>query len=83
FPIEKALVDPSIAVRDASLGLYSATYYQAATTTGQQTFFDGVNDIMLGRRPMSDYDGLLQTWQSTVGNQLKSEYNDSLAKQSG
>jgi putative aldouronate transport system substrate-binding protein len=81
FPIEKALVDPNIAVRDASLGLYSPTSYQAATKTGQQTFFDGMNDIMLGRRPMSDYDGLLKTWQSVVGNQLKSEYNDALAKQ--
>jgi putative aldouronate transport system substrate-binding protein len=81
FPIEKALVDPNIAVRDASLGLYSPTYYQSATTTGQQNFFDGVNDILLGRRPMSDYDGLLKTWQSAVGNQLKSEYNDALSKQ--
>lgn len=82
FPIEKALVDPNIAVRDASLGLYAPTSYQAATKTGQQTFFDGLNDIMLGRRPMSDYDGLLKTWQSSVGNQLKNEYNDALAKQS-
>jgi putative aldouronate transport system substrate-binding protein len=81
FPIEKALVDPNIAVRDASLGLYSPTSYQAVNKTGQQTFFDGVNDIMLGRRPMSDYDDLLKTWQSTVGNQLKNEYNDALAKQ--
>jgi putative aldouronate transport system substrate-binding protein len=81
FPIEKSLVDPNIAVRDASLGLYSPTSYQAANKTGQQSFFDGVNDIMLGRRPISDYDGLLKTWQSAVGNQLKSEYNDALAKQ--
>jgi putative aldouronate transport system substrate-binding protein len=83
FSIERALVDPNIAVRDASLGLYSPTSYQAANKTGQQTFFDGVNDIMLGRRPMSDYDGLLQTWQSAVGNQLKSEYTDALAKLKG
>jgi putative aldouronate transport system substrate-binding protein len=81
FPIEKALVDPKIAVRDASLGLYSPTSYRAANKTGQQSFFDGVNDIMLGRRPMSDYDELLKTWQSAVGNQLKSEYNDALTKQ--
>lgn len=83
FPIEKALVDPNLAVRDASLGLYSPTSYQAATKTGQQTFFDGLNDIMLGRRPMGDYDGLLQTWRSSVGNQLKSEFNEAMEKQKG
>jgi putative aldouronate transport system substrate-binding protein len=81
FPIEKALVDPNIAVRDASLGLYAPTSYQAVTTTAQQSFFDGVNDIMLGRRDMSEYDGLLKAWQSAVGNQLKGEYTDALAKQ--
>ena len=83
FPIEKALVDPKIAVHDVSLGLYSPTSYQAQATNAQQTFFDGVNDIMLGRRPMSDYDGLLNTWQSAVGNQLRGEYNDALARQRG
>jgi hypothetical protein len=36
---------------------------------------------MVGRRPVSDYDGLLKTWQSAVGNQLKSEYNNALSKQ--
>ena len=81
FPIEKALVDPNIAVRDASLGLYAPTSYQAVTVTAQQSFFDGVNDVMLGRREMSEYDGLLKAWQSAVGNQLKSEYSDALAKQ--
>jgi putative aldouronate transport system substrate-binding protein len=81
FPIEKALVDPNTAVHDVTLGLYAPTSYQAATTNAQQTFFDGVNDIMLGRRPMTDYDSLLKTWQSAVGNQLKGEYNDALARQ--
>jgi putative aldouronate transport system substrate-binding protein len=83
FPIEKALVDPKIAVHDVSLGFYSPTSYQASATTAQQTFFDGLNDIMLGRRPMSDYDDLLKTWQSAVGHQLRSEYSDALAKQKG
>jgi putative aldouronate transport system substrate-binding protein len=83
FPIEKALVGPNIAIHDVSLGLYSPTSYQASATAAQQTFFDGINDIMLGRRPMTDYDGLLKTWQSAVGNQLRSEYNDALANQKG
>jgi len=83
FPIEKALVDPKVAVGDVSLGLYSPTSYQAVTTTAQQNFFDGLNDILLSRRPLTDYDGLVKAWQAAVGDQLKKEYNDALAKQKG
>lgn len=82
-PIEQALVDPKVAVSDASQGLYAPTSYLPAASQADQAVLDGVNDIITGRRPLSDFDGLVKDWQKAVGNQLKSEYNDELAKQNG
>ncbi len=82
-PIEQALVDPKIAVSDASLGLYAPTSYLPAATQAEQTLLDGVNDIITGRRQLSEFDGLVNDWRKAVGDKLKGEYNDALAKQKG
>jgi hypothetical protein len=40
---------------------------------------DGVCEIILGRRPMSHYDSLTQTWARDAGDQVRKEFNDALA----
>jgi putative aldouronate transport system substrate-binding protein len=77
--VEKMLVDTKIAVADVTLGFYSPTGASSAGKQAEQAFTDGVNNIILGRNPLSDYDGLVQAWQSTAGNKIKQEYNDAIA----
>jgi putative aldouronate transport system substrate-binding protein len=77
--VEKVLVDPKIAVADVTLGYYSPTNAASAGKQAELKWQDGVNNIMLGRNPMSDYDQLVKDWQSSAGNKIKQEYNDVMA----
>ncbi|MBV9577738.1 MAG: hypothetical protein JO057_04010 [Chloroflexi bacterium] len=77
--VEVAIVDPKIAVADVTLGYYSATAAAAAGKQAEQAFIDGMNNIVLGREPMSAYDQLVLDWQNSAGNKIKQEYNDALA----
>jgi hypothetical protein len=40
----------------------------------ENTFFDGLREIVLGRAPMSDYDRLVKEWSGAAGDQVKQEY---------
>jgi putative aldouronate transport system substrate-binding protein len=77
--VEQALVDPKIAVADVTLGYYSATGASSAGKQAEQAFTDGVNNIILGRDTMNNYDGLVKAWQDAVGTKIKGEYNDAIA----
>jgi putative aldouronate transport system substrate-binding protein len=77
--VEKVLVDPKIAVADVTLGYYSPTQASSAGKQADQAFTDGLNNIVLGRNPMSDYDQLVKDWQNTAGNKIKAEFNDAIA----
>jgi len=77
--VEQALVDQKIAVADVTLGYYSPTAASAAGKQAEQAFTDGVNNIILGRDPMSNYDTLVKNWQDSVGGKIKQEYNDAIA----
>jgi putative aldouronate transport system substrate-binding protein len=77
--VEKVLVDPKIAVADVTLGYYSPTAASSAGKQAEQAWTDGLNNIMLGRDPLSNYDELVKNWQNTAGNKIKQEYNDALA----
>jgi putative aldouronate transport system substrate-binding protein len=44
-----------------------------------QAFTDGAGDIVLGRRPLSDYDQLLKDWQTNGGNQIRTELRQAVA----
>jgi putative aldouronate transport system substrate-binding protein len=46
----------------------------------ETTFADGINDIIIGRRPMSDYDQLVNDWRSGGGDTIRKEYLDQLTK---
>ncbi len=77
--VEKALVDPKIAVADVTLGYYSPTANASQGKIAEQKFFDGLNSIILGRDPLTNYDQLVKDWQTAVGNKIKGEYNDAMA----
>ncbi|MBV9598765.1 MAG: hypothetical protein JOZ87_18115 [Chloroflexi bacterium] len=74
-----AIVDPKIAVADVTLGYYSPTGAAAAGKQAEQAFSDGINNIMLARDPMSNYDQLVKDWQNSAGNKIKQEFNDAIA----
>jgi putative aldouronate transport system substrate-binding protein len=63
----------AVGVEDASVGLVSRTYAQKGATANR-TLGDGLNDIVTGRRPFSDYDGLVKDWLDNVGTTAKTEY---------
>jgi putative aldouronate transport system substrate-binding protein len=77
--VEQALVDQKIAVADVTLGYYSPTAASAAGKQAEQAFTDGLNNIILGRDPMSNFDTLVKNWQDSVGSKIKGEYNDAIA----
>jgi putative aldouronate transport system substrate-binding protein len=81
FKVEQQLV--SLGIIDPTLQYYSKTQYSSAGIQAQKTFSDAMNDIILGHRPMSDYDGLVQTWRSSAGDQIKKEYTDAINASSG
>jgi putative aldouronate transport system substrate-binding protein len=67
-----------MSIEDASLGLYAPTQ---ASTGGQlaQPFGDGITDIVAGRRPLSDIDGLMRAWRSAGGEKVRAEYQAAYA----
>jgi nitrite reductase/ring-hydroxylating ferredoxin subunit len=67
-----------IAVADPTLGLYSATDLSKGGTYNK-TFFEGVIDIVVGRRPLTEYDDLVKAWASGGGDQIRKEYLDAIA----
>jgi len=63
---------------DPTLGLYS----QAAFNLGipaQTALYGGVSDIVQGRRPLADLDGLVAEWRTKAGDRMRAEYTDGLA----
>lgn len=68
---EEALVP--LAVKDASNGLYSAT----ASRSGAQQLsaMEALqNDIVQGRKAVSDWDAGVKDWQSKAGDKMRTEY---------
>ena len=63
---------------DPTLGLYSAT----AASQGQlaqDALLSGVSDIIQGRRPVGDVDGLVAEWRQKVGDKIRGEFQDAIA----
>jgi putative aldouronate transport system substrate-binding protein len=77
FDVEQKLVNAGIL--DPTLQYYSKTQYASQGIQAQKTFSDAINEIILGHRPLSDYDGLVQDWKSSAGEQIRKEYLDSIA----
>jgi putative aldouronate transport system substrate-binding protein len=77
--VEVALVDPKVAVADVTLGYYSPTQAASAGKQAEQAFLDGLNNILVARDPLSNFDQLVKDWQNSAGNKIKQEYNDAIA----
>jgi putative aldouronate transport system substrate-binding protein len=67
-----------LAIDDPTNGFYAPTAY-AKGAVADIAFYDGVREIILGRKPFSDYDGLVKEWASTAGDQVRKEYTDAMA----
>jgi putative aldouronate transport system substrate-binding protein len=67
-----------IAVSDPTFGQVSATNFSKGFPL-TQAIQDGITDIVVGRRPMSDYDALVKDWQNNGGETIRKEYAESIA----
>jgi len=43
-----------------------------------RAFTDGINQILYGREPISSLDGLIQSWRTGGGDQIRSELEQAL-----
>jgi len=68
-----------VAVSDPTFGQVSATNFSKGFNL-TQAVTDGITDIVVGRRPMADYDQLVKDWQTNGGEQIRKEYQDSIAQ---
>jgi putative aldouronate transport system substrate-binding protein len=66
-----------LGAEDPTWGTFSQTYLSKGRSM-ETTFGDGINDIISGRRPFSDYDQLVKDWQSGGGETIRKEYADAL-----
>jgi putative aldouronate transport system substrate-binding protein len=66
------------AIQNPTLGYYSATNLRKGATL-DQNFNDAVTDVVTGRRPLSDFDQIVKDWAANGGDQIRQEYQQSLA----
>jgi putative aldouronate transport system substrate-binding protein len=76
-PIEMAAHD--LAITDPTVGLYAPSLASKGAKLTQD-MIDGVNQILFGRADVSSLDGLVKAWRANGGDQIRSEYEDALAK---
>jgi putative aldouronate transport system substrate-binding protein len=60
-------------IADPTVGLYSETDI-SMTGTLSQRFFGSIGEIVMGQRPLTDLDQLLQAWRSAGGDQMRNEF---------
>jgi len=69
-------------IANPTIGLFSnASATKNATI--DKNFNDGINQIIQGRKPISELDSLLKAWRSGGGDQMRKEYQDQLQKNGG
>jgi putative aldouronate transport system substrate-binding protein len=66
------------AVADPTIGHYSETSFGKGKVV-DQTFVEGIDQIIAARRPMSDFDGLVKDWADNGGDQMRREFMESIA----
>ena len=67
-----------LGISDPTVGFVSPTGVRQGVTL-DQTFNDGIRDIVVGRRPFSDYDTLVNDWRTNGGETIRKEYQDAIA----
>jgi putative aldouronate transport system substrate-binding protein len=71
FDVEQTLV--GVGVADPTRGFHSPTQSRKGVAA-DQTFYDGIADILFNRRPFSDYDQLVADWRTQAGDAIRKEY---------
>ena len=69
-------------IANPTVGLFSNAY-ASKNATIDKNFNDGVNQIIQGRKPISELDSLLSAWKSGGGDEMRKEYQDQLQKNGG
>jgi putative aldouronate transport system substrate-binding protein len=67
-----------VGVEDPTVGFYSESNGRVGILANQR-FGDGVNDIITGRRPLSDLSSLIAQWRADGGDQVRKEYEEAMA----
>jgi putative aldouronate transport system substrate-binding protein len=65
-----------VGITDPTYGLFSPT--AAAGAAIESTFTAGVDDIVFGRRPLTDLDQLVKDWRAQGGDKMRAEYEQLL-----
>jgi putative aldouronate transport system substrate-binding protein len=65
-------------ITDPTWAYYSPTNYGSGAAANV-AFHDGMNDIILGRRQLDEYDSILKTWQTAAGEQIRKEFTEAIA----
>jgi putative aldouronate transport system substrate-binding protein len=73
---EKAVIP--VAVSNPTFGQVSLTNFTRGFNL-TQTMTDGITDIVVGRRPLTDWDQLVKDWQTNGGDTIRQEYQQSIA----
>jgi putative aldouronate transport system substrate-binding protein len=71
FEVEQTLV--AVGTPDPTRGFHSATQSRNGVVA-DQTFYDGIADILFNRRPFSDYDQLVGDWKTNAGGAIRREF---------
>ncbi len=71
FEVEQTLVN--VGVPDPTRGYHSMTQSRKGVAA-DQTFYDGVADILFNRRPFSDFDSLVSDWRTAAGDAIRGEF---------
>jgi putative aldouronate transport system substrate-binding protein len=67
-----------IGITDPTVGFVSPTGVRQGVVVNQ-TFMDGMRDIIVNRRPFSDFDQLVSDWRSNGGDTIRKEFQDAIA----
>jgi putative aldouronate transport system substrate-binding protein len=76
YDFEHAVIP--VGINDPTLGVVSQTNFARGVQINQ-VFSDAMADIVLARRPTTDYDQLVKDWQAAGGNQIRTELQRGLA----
>lgn len=68
-----------MSVADPTTGLYSRTYAEQNTNLSDQ-IVDAQQAIIQGQQPLSSWSSAVSSWRSSGGDQMRSEYEEALAK---
>jgi putative aldouronate transport system substrate-binding protein len=75
---EAETVQVNAGVLDPTLGYYSPTNFSKGRLA-EMNFRQAAVDMVVGRRPLSDYDQVVAEWRSSGGDQSRKEYLDAFA----